>query len=105
MLAQKIDPSGIRSGFPELDRITGGFQPGELIIVAARPSMGKTAFTLNIAAAKVQVYAISGQLVKSFVPNGNIDFQCGVSDLKAGLYVVKAFDQNDKIQVMKFIKK
>lgn len=62
-------------------------------------------FTLNIAPAKVQVYAISGQLVKSFTPNGNTDFQYGVSELKTGLYVVKAIDENNKVQVMKFIKK
>ncbi|KIQ24216.1 alpha-amylase [Flavobacterium sp. MEB061] len=74
-------------------------------VVRLYPNPVSNYFTLNIAAAKVQVYAISGQLVKSFVPNGNIDFQFGVSDLKAGLYVVKAFDQNGKIQVMKFIKK
>jgi hypothetical protein len=62
-------------------------------------------FTLNIAVTKVQVYAISGQLLKSFDANGNTDFQFGVSDLKTGLYIVKALDENNKIQVMKFIKK
>ena len=41
--------TGIASGFADLDDLTSGFQPSELIIVAARPSMGKTAFTLNIA--------------------------------------------------------
>ncbi|HEV8363943.1 MAG TPA: replicative DNA helicase [Gemmatimonadaceae bacterium] len=41
--------TGVPSGFTDLDRLTLGFQPSELIIVAARPSMGKTAFTLNIA--------------------------------------------------------
>ena len=41
--------SGLPSGFVELDDLTSGFQPGELIIVAARPSMGKTALGLNIA--------------------------------------------------------
>src|SRR4051812_40284867 len=41
--------TGIASGFADLDEMTSGFQPSELIIVAARPSMGKTAFTLNIA--------------------------------------------------------
>ncbi|MBM3887459.1 replicative DNA helicase, partial [Candidatus Dependentiae bacterium] len=46
----QIDTTGIRSGFIKLDEITSGFQPGELTIIAARPSMGKTAFTLNIAA-------------------------------------------------------
>ena len=36
------------SGLIDLDDITGGFQPGQLIILAARPSMGKTAMALNI---------------------------------------------------------
>jgi replicative DNA helicase len=40
--------SGLPTGFDDLDEITGGLQAGELIIVAARPSMGKTAFALNI---------------------------------------------------------
>lgn len=41
--------SGIRSGFKILDEMLTGFQPGDLNILAARPSMGKTAFALNIA--------------------------------------------------------
>jgi len=41
--------TGIPSGFPDLDRMTSGFQRSDLIIVAARPSVGKTAFALNIA--------------------------------------------------------
>ncbi len=40
---------GVPSGFPSLDRITLGFQPSDLIILAARPSVGKTAFAMNIA--------------------------------------------------------
>jgi len=40
---------GVSSGFYDLDRITAGFQKSDLIILAARPSMGKTAFCLNIA--------------------------------------------------------
>src|SRR4029079_7537523 len=43
------DITGVASGFNDLDEMTSGFQPADLIIVAARPSMGKTAFTLNIA--------------------------------------------------------
>lgn len=41
--------TGVRSGFYDLDRMTAGLQPGDLIVLAARPSMGKTAFALNIA--------------------------------------------------------
>jgi len=41
--------TGVRTGFYEMDRMTAGLQPGDLIVLAARPSMGKTAFALNIA--------------------------------------------------------
>jgi replicative DNA helicase len=43
------DVTGVRTGFFDLDRMTAGLQPGDLIVLAARPSMGKTAFALNIA--------------------------------------------------------
>jgi replicative DNA helicase len=43
------DVTGVPSGFTDLDHKTAGLQPGDLIIVAGRPSMGKTAFALNIA--------------------------------------------------------
>ncbi len=41
--------SGVPTGYPRLDQITYGWQPGDLIILAARPSVGKTAFALNLA--------------------------------------------------------
>lgn len=48
-----LDPSkrikGISTGFLKLDEMTGGLHPGELVILAARPSMGKTALALNVA--------------------------------------------------------
>lgn len=46
---EKSAITGVATGFKDLDKLTSGWQPGELIIVAARPSMGKTAFTLNMA--------------------------------------------------------
>ncbi|MFF2754506.1 replicative DNA helicase [Psychrobacillus sp. NPDC058041] len=47
--SRKGDVTGIPTGFRDLDRITAGFQRNDLIIVAARPSVGKTAFSLNVA--------------------------------------------------------
>lgn len=41
--------TGLSSGYNDLDQMTTGFQPGDLIIIAARPSMGKTTFAMNIA--------------------------------------------------------
>ena len=49
LYASKLKVTGVSSGFNDLDELTAGFHPGELIIIAARPSMGKTAFSLNIA--------------------------------------------------------
>lgn len=45
----KTDVTGLATGFHDLDRMTAGLQEGDLVIVAGRPSMGKTAFALNIA--------------------------------------------------------
>lgn len=52
MLFSRDNPSdvtGIPTGFADLDSMTSGLQPGDLVIVAGRPSMGKTAFAINIA--------------------------------------------------------
>src|SRR5580692_11029474 len=60
-LSAFLDPSkrikGISTGFAKLDEMTGGMHGGDLIIIAARPSMGKTALALNIA----QHVALRGQ--------------------------------------------
>lgn len=63
---------GISTGFKDLDKVTSGLQPGDLIIIAGRPSMGKTAFALNIAqyaskAGSVGIFSLempSGQLTQ-----------------------------------------
>jgi replicative DNA helicase len=47
--AQKGLVTGVPSGFVDLDEMTSGFQPSDLVIVAARPSMGKTSLVLNLA--------------------------------------------------------
>lgn len=46
---QNEEITGLPTGYPELDKMTAGLQPEELIILAARPAVGKTAFALNIA--------------------------------------------------------
>ena len=48
-IANKEGLSGIASGFDKLDKLTSGWQPSDLIIIAARPGMGKTAFVLSMA--------------------------------------------------------
>ncbi|SFE63162.1 replicative DNA helicase [Alteribacillus iranensis] len=78
------DITGISSGYVELDRMTAGFQRSDLIIVAARPSMGKTAFALNIAqnaatksGENVAIFSLemgASQLVQRMLcAEGNID--------------------------------
>ena len=49
LYATKGEVTGVPTGFFDVDKMTAGFQPGDLIILAARPSVGKTAFSLNIA--------------------------------------------------------
>jgi len=49
LFQKKQTVTGLATGFVELDKMTSGLQPSDLIIVAGRPSMGKTAFCLNIA--------------------------------------------------------
>jgi len=49
ILPDAVDRTGISTGYTEFDKLTAGLQPGDLIIVAGRPSMGKTTLALNIA--------------------------------------------------------
>lgn len=76
--------TGLPSGFPDLDRMTSGFQKGDFIIVAARPSVGKTALALNIAQnigirqrETVAIFSLemgANQLVQRMIcAEGNID--------------------------------
>jgi replicative DNA helicase len=80
------DITGIATGFTELDKITAGFQRNDLIIVGARPSVGKTAFALNISqnvatktGENVAIFSLemgAEQLVmRMLCAEGNIDAQ------------------------------
>ncbi|AIG28901.1 replicative DNA helicase [Brevibacillus sp. 7WMA2] len=81
---RKGDITGIPSGYPDLDKMTAGFQRSDLIILAARPSVGKTAFALNVAqnvAARanetVAIFSLemsASQLVQRMIcAEGNLD--------------------------------
>ena len=47
-ISRKGDSRGILTGYPDLDKMSNGLKPGEMFIVAARPSMGKTSFAMNL---------------------------------------------------------
>jgi replicative DNA helicase len=49
IMTERRDITGIATGFDDLDKLTHGLQPGDMIIIAARPSMGKTSLAVNIA--------------------------------------------------------
>lgn len=82
---------GIRTGFLDFDRMTNGLQKGDLVIVAARPAMGKTSFCLNIALnaslldkAKVAIFSLempASQLVTRLLGS---EARVSISDLRAG---------------------
>ena len=69
------------------------------------PNPSSTYFTLNTNTAKVQIYSITGQLIKSFNANQSKEYQFNISDLNKGMYIVKALNENNEVKVMKFLKK
>ena len=68
------------------------------------PNPVGTYFTLNSDVNKVEIFSIAGQLLKTIKTNSTVNFQYGVSDLAQGIYVVKAYNQEEQVKVMKFIK-
>ncbi|MED0675348.1 replicative DNA helicase [Aneurinibacillus thermoaerophilus] len=82
----KGEITGLPTGYPDLDKMTAGLKPSELIILAARPAVGKTAFALNVAqnvaaraGASVAIFSLemsATQLVQRMIcAEGNIDAQ------------------------------
>ena len=69
---EKRDITGLATGYHDLDKMTSGFQGDQLIIIAARPSVGKTAFALNIA---------QNVATKSKVPVAIFSLEMGAIDL------------------------
>jgi glycosidase len=68
------------------------------------PNPASDYFTLNEITSKVQVFSITGQLVKSFDSNQALGYQYTVSDLSKGMYIVKAYNENNELRSMKFLK-
>ncbi|MCE5336732.1 MAG: replicative DNA helicase [Desulfobacteraceae bacterium] len=81
--------TGVPSGFKDLDKLTAGFQKSDLIILAARPSMGKTALALNIARNAAQ---------KSGVPVGFFSLEMSKEQLAMRLLCMEALVDSHKIR-------
>jgi replicative DNA helicase len=106
--SKSLDPklSGVASGFDDLDSLTQGFQKSDLIILAGRPSMGKTALSLNIASniiknSKLPVLFFSLEMSKEQIMYRLLAIETNINQmrLKSGkLY------QNDWLKLNKIIK-
>jgi replicative DNA helicase len=106
--SKSLDPklSGVASGFYDLDSLTQGFQKSDLIILAGRPSMGKTALSLNIASniikhSKLPVLFFSLEMSKEQIMYRLLAIETNINQmrLKSGkLY------QNDWLKLNKIIK-
>jgi len=97
---------GTPSGFKDLDRITGGFQPGDLIILSARPSMGKTALALNFAVnsiikkrGKGTVAIFSVEMPKEQLMRRILSSQCQINSADLSRAIADE-RQADKIQAV-----
>ncbi len=74
---------------------------GELYLY---PNPASNYFTLNSITSKVEIYSITGQLVKSFNANQSKENQFSIGDLNKGLYIVKAFNENNVMKELKLLK-
>ena len=89
-----------------------GNQPGNLSTeqfdginnLSLSPNPAATYFTLNGDVQKVEIYSLTGQLVKSFKSNFTIESQFEISDLNKGIYFVKAIDDHNRETTLKLIK-
>ena len=96
---KKISITGVSTSFNELDHLTSGFQPGELAIIAARPSMGKTAISLNMALSaamdgkKVAFFSI--EMAREQILNRllSLEGKIPLSNLRTGQIDSSAWDQ------------
>ena len=98
-----IEPGGFRAyGNQPSTLSTTAFNLTSTLSLFPNPSTGL--FSINGNVSKVQVYSITGQLVKSFENIPAEDYQFDINDLNRGVYFVKAIDQNNSLKTMKLIK-
>jgi len=71
---------------------------------AIHPNPASTSFTLNVSTNRVEVYSLTGQLVKSFTSAFSENHLFDISELNSGVYLVKASDSFNREKVMKLIK-
>jgi replicative DNA helicase len=97
---KKSGMSGVRSGFDHLDELTAGFQNGDLIIIAARPSVGKTSFALNLATnialnEAIPVAIFSLEMSKEQVVERMICAHAGIDlkSLRTGIFLDEAWEK------------
>ena len=93
-------PTGVSSGFTDFDKVTSGLQKSDLILIAARPSMGKTALALNLAlnaALKNNVVAIfSLEMSKEQIGHRLLSAHSGIDSLKLN---TGNLDENEIIEI------
>lgn len=89
--------TGVPSGFPDLDRLTCGFQPGDLVLIAARPSVGKTSFALSVAMnaaarAKIPVLFFSIEMASDSIAERLLCSEAKVdsNQVRAGRHLTRA---------------
>ena len=95
--------TGVPSGFTDLDRYLSGFQPSDFILVAARPSMGKTAFVLNVAdyvarRQSITTAVFSLEMSRTQLANRLLSLESGVEADKLRKGNLDARDWNDLVE-------
>lgn len=99
--------TGVKSHFIDLDRVTSGFQKSDLILIAARPSMGKTAFALNIAlnaaVNDVVVAIFSLEMSKGQIGHRLLSLMSGIDAQRLNTGKVSEEEMNEMVQASESI--
>lgn len=101
-MAITIEPGGFRIFGNQQALGTEDFDVMDFVSLAPNPASDY--FTINALMDKVEIYSITGQLVKSFKSGQIEDYQYDVADLNKGVYLVKATNENNQSKTMKLIK-